>query len=250
MSLLPKEPTTKSSKLEEYSMLLYGPPKIGKSTFASKFIVKIKGVVKHPLFIATEPGLRHLSVYKTQIEKWVQFKKVVMELEKRIKKRDFGTKVIDTVDILFKQCVRYICDKHNFRHPSDESWGKGYELILDEFAKWVLRLVYLPGGTIFISHSQAREIKSRVQQITRISPTITGSCRKVIIPLVDIIAYCGFDTGEDDGEETTKRVIIMEPTETIEAGDRTGRLPKKLPLRYKTFRRYFDGAIRLDKKKE
>ena len=231
MSLLPKDITSKSTGFEDFTMLLYGPPKIGKSTFASKF--------EKPLFIATEPGLRHLSVYKIQVQSWPRFKKIVMELEK--KKKAFKTKVIDTIDILFKHCVRYICDKHNFKHPSDESWGKGYELILDEFAKWILRLVYLPGGTIFVSHSQAREIKSRVQQITRISPTMTGSCRKVIIPLVDIIAYCGFDTDEDDGEETTKRIAIVEPTETIEAGDRTGRLPKKLPLRYKAFRRYFNG---------
>ena len=229
MSLLPKSPTEKATKFEEFSMLLYGPPKIGKSTFASKF--------EKPLFIATEPGLRHITAYKIQVESWIQFKKVVMELEK--KKKLFKTKVVDTVDILFKHCARYICEKHNFKHPSDESWGKGYELILDEFAKWILRLVYMPGGTIFISHSQAREIKSRVQQITRISPTITSSCRKVIISLVDIIAYCGFDTDEDDGEETTKRIAIVEPTETIEAGDRTGRLPKKLPLRFKAFKKYF-----------
>jgi hypothetical protein len=72
-------------------------------------------------------------------------------------------------------------------------------------------------------------------------PTITGSCRKVIIPLVDIIACCGFDI-IDEGEETVeKRVMIFEPSESMEAGDRTGRLPAKIPLSYKAFKKAFYG---------
>ncbi len=238
MSLLPKEKTLKSKKLEDYSILLYGPPKIGKSTFASRF--------DKLLFLATDPGLKHLDVYQTPIPNWVTFKSVVKELQKKPNK--FNNIAIDTVDILYKHCSNYVCSKFNFEHPSDEEWGKGYELIQNEFAKWVLKLTYLPGGIIFISHSQDKDVRTRVQRINKIMPTIPGSCRKIIIPLVDIIAYCGFDVTGEDSDRKEKRVIIVEPSESLEAGDRTGRLPKKLPLSYKAFRRYFDGNNRLGKK--
>jgi len=238
MSILPEKMTTVARRIQDFSMLLYGPPKIGKSTFASR--MEVEGYkYARPLFLATEPGLRHLDVYKSQINNWPRFKKVVQELEAH--KKWYGVKIVDTVDVLFKQCISYICEKRHFEHPSDEDWGKGYELILDEFAKWVLRLIYLPGGTVFISHSQDREFKSRIQKITKTMPTLTNSCRKVIIPVVDIIAYCGFDIIEEGDETVEKRVMIFEPSETLEAGDRTGRMPPKIPLSYNAFKRAFYG---------
>ncbi len=236
MSNLPKTMSTISKRIQDFTMLLYGPPKIGKSTFTSK--IEVEGFkFNRPLFLATEPGLKHLNVYKKKVSNWPIFRRVVQDLEKH--KKWYGVRVVDTTDVLFKQCVRYVCDKRNLEHPSDEEWGKGYDIILTEFAKWILRLIYLPGGTVFISHSQDKEMRSRMMKINKTMPTLTGSCRKVIIPLVDIIGYCGFDIIEKGDETIEKRVMLFEPSETLEAGDRTGRLPDKIALSYKAFRKAF-----------
>lgn len=60
--LLPTEKKQPKQKLEDYSILLYGQPKIGKSTFCSQMDM--------PLFLATEPGLEALSV-------WGEFESII-----------------------------------------------------------------------------------------------------------------------------------------------------------------------------
>ena len=61
ISALPTQPTKPS--LKQISMLLYGAPKIGKSTFCSQ--------IPSALFIDTEHGLSSLTVYKVEVNSWM-----------------------------------------------------------------------------------------------------------------------------------------------------------------------------------
>ena len=55
--------------IEDYSLLLYGRPKVGKTSFAAEF--------DSPIFLMCEPGGKALSIYQNAVENWEMFKKFV-----------------------------------------------------------------------------------------------------------------------------------------------------------------------------
>ncbi len=229
--VIPDEPIEAMFYPEDYSILLYGQPKIGKSTFASLF--------EDPLFISTEPGLKFLKARKVEVRDWPTYLAVVKMLESG--KHSCGVLVLDTVDNAFKFCFDYICNKKGFEHPSDEEWGKGWEAVHDEFFRGIMRLANLGVGIIFVSHETKRDVVSRSLTITKTMPTLPKTGWRVIDPLVDLILYLGFDTVRDPKTKRFKerRVIITKPSENLEAGDRLARLPERMPLDINIFKKHF-----------
>ena len=72
MGILPIEKSSKIDELSRQVILVYGRAKIGKSTLCSKF--------EAPLFLATEPGLNHLEVFKVNITGWQKFLEACAEI--------------------------------------------------------------------------------------------------------------------------------------------------------------------------
>ncbi|SDY70980.1 ATP-binding protein [Thermoactinomyces sp. DSM 45892] len=228
--LLPTEKTQPKQKLEDYSILLYGQPKIGKSTFCSR--------MDNPLFLATEPGLEALSCYEVKVPDWQTFIRVCGELSKG--NHPFKTIVIDTVDNLWKCCAEFIKEKQGIQHESDLGFGKGWQLIKDEFFRVIRKLSLLPYGLVFTSHVESYEVKTRVSTINKAVPSIPRSGRDIVLGMVDIILYAE----SVRTNEGSIRVIRTQPDESWEAGDRTehafGRkLPSTLPLSFKKFEQAF-----------
>ena len=62
MIKLPTEIQEPTFDIDHLSMLIYGQPKIGKSTFCSRF--------EHALFMATEPGLNYLKTKNVRVNDW------------------------------------------------------------------------------------------------------------------------------------------------------------------------------------
>lgn len=228
-----KRPVTK--ELGGQSILIYGPPKVGKTTFANE-------LTDSTLFIATEEGQSFIECFHQSCPDWKTYQEIVRELAGKAGDR-YKAFAVDTVDAMYNYCADYVGKKHGFDHASDEEWGKGWQLIKEEFQRGLNRLLALGKGVILISHSQDREVKTRVLTLTKTMPTLSGSARKVVLPLVSVIIYAGFEWVKDKetGEKVERRVAIMKPAETLEAGDRTGRLPGVMPLSAKKFIRAYRG---------
>ena len=225
--MLPQAKTAPKKNLEDFTILIYGPPKIGKSTLASQF--------DSPLFLAAEAGLNSLEVYQVPIMTWEDFLNTCKEITTG--KHEFKTIVIDTVDNLFKACSEYIRKKANIQHESDLEWGKGWGLVKDEFTRALTKLSLLPYGLVMVSHSDFIEIKTRTATITKAVPTLQKSAREVVLKMCDIILFAE-STVTDAGES---RLMRTKPSENWEAGDRTKRLPATLPLDYQSFYNAFHG---------
>jgi len=221
------------------SALFYGPPKIGKSTFCSG--------LDNVVFADTEGGLR-FCVDKGRIltiTSWKDFQQMVkVFLEDGHVEVNNGDKinpahiVIDTLDVLWVYCTEYICRKHGFEHPSDESYGKGYQVLRYEFQKYLARLNSSKAAMVLISHSKSQEVRGRgANRTSRVVPSIPNSAREVILPMVDVIGYCGFDVVDDS--VSAERAILFSPEEGLEAGDRSGRLPKAMALNTRELDKYF-----------
>ena len=231
--MLPKEKTKPQVSLSNLTALLYGPSKIGKSTWCSH--------AEKAIFLATEPGLNSLEVFQAPITNWEELLKVSAELAEG--KHEFKTIVIDTIDNLHRMCADYVCQKNKIEHESDLPYGKAYSLIMSEFLRVLNKLAFLPYGLILVSHSVEREFETRTGKVMRIVPTLPDKARKMVVGLVDLILYCDLETNKDDqGKQTYHRVIRTKPNLNYDAGDRTGRLPEVLPLDFKAFLKAFNGA--------
>ncbi len=207
MIQLPTKKERKKFDLENISILLYGPPKIGKTTFASQF--------PNAIFIATEPGHKYVEVSKIDADKWQTILDATEALKKQ--KHDFKTIVIDTVDNAFALCRKYVFEKNKITHEQDFGFGKGHDLVQTEWRNWVLEIGAFGLGVVYISH--VIEKKDEKTGMTKsITPSLKAAACTEIASQVDCIMFC--KTKREGGK--TGRVIYTQPQGNMVAGDRTG----------------------------
>lgn len=212
-------------------MLLYGPPKIGKSTFCSK--------ADKVLFLATEPGLNSLRRKEVKIENWSEF----IEAAKAIKEGDheYKTIVIDTVDNLWRFCAEHVCAESQEKYWNDGKlgYGKGRVMIDNLFYRCLVELSNLPYGLILVSHSQEKEIENEGMKVM---PTLPEKAGALVLGLVDMILFCDVEARSENGKVSWHRLIRTKPSRRYQAGDRTGRLPDSFDLDYEAFLEAFHGS--------
>lgn len=220
------------SDLGSMNVLIYGPPKVGKSTLASH--------IPNSLFLATERGHSFLQIKKVDITDWTQ----VIELGAALSTQPdhgFKTLVIDIVDYLYKLCERHVMTKHKVEHPSDLAFGKGFSLVKDEFNRVVTKLNMLGFGMVFISHAKEKTFKTKAQEWTMMGTSMGGSPEAVISGMCDLILYCYPD-------EVNNRMMRTKPTKYILSGDRSKKLPEIMPMDYKLLLQYLNGTMKSDGK--
>lgn len=226
-------PTKKSEvkrKIEDYIVLLYGEPKIGKTTFCSKF--------EDPLFLLTEQGTNALSVYSMNITSWEDFKEANLLISQACKKGDFKFKtiVIDTFDNLCNLCTEYCMKANNVTHPSDLPFGKGYDIIGKEMSKALTFMSLLPCGLVLTSHEKTEEVKTRVSSYHKAMPSPSGVFRKLIVGMCDIILFAhNVQSKDSEGKITNQRLVQTKASEYWEAGDRTSSLPETIDFDFDSF---------------
>ena len=233
--LLPKEKTSKAKRFEDEITLIYGDPKIGKSTFCSGF--------ENALFLDSETGLSNLSVYRVGIDGWETFIETYKELRDLVKagKCPYKPLVFDTIDNIYQFCADYVCKKNGLKHPSDLDYGKGWNMVRTEFNTAMQAYKSLDLGVIYVSHADGTEVKTRTGSYTRYDVSMSGQANKVIVPSCDIIMYA-HSVQDKDGVE--HRVLETKPSAYWDAGDKTGKLPETLPLNAAEFIKAFNEAIK------
>jgi len=234
MALLPTEPTVPKSELSDFNTIIYGPPKIGKTTLASRF----PGAV----FLATEDGQNALACYRVLVNTWEKFLDACGELLEG--DHPYKTVIVDTVDNLWELARRFICDKRGIEHESELAYGLGSELVRTEFFRALTKLSMLPYGLVLISHSVSREITTRTGKYDRAIPSFKEREQGRLLGMADFILYCDLLTVPDEeGTHQVHRVIRTKTSEAYVSGDRTGRLPDPLPLDFDVFKQEFDKAV-------
>lgn len=215
--MLPTEKSKPTHTLKNKLFFIHGAPKAGKTTFASTF--------PNAIFAATEPGHNFVSVYKVDVSKWEEFTEMVKELikGKQDGSHNYDTLIIDTVDNLYMACERYVRRREGIKHESELGFGKGYHMVRDEFKPYINLLGVKGFGIVFLSHSQERDIETKTQKITRIDATLGNTAKKFVSGLCDFIFYVHQDEEEN-------RWLITKGSEALNAGDRSGVLPKAIPL--------------------
>ena len=214
---LPKSKTKPVKSINDYTFLIYGEPKVGKTTLTARF--------DRALFIATEPGHKFQEIYKVDPKNWEDVREVCAKLIKNKAEHDFKTIIFDTVDNAYKMCSDYVNKKQGVEHESDGDYGKVYALIKDEFMRIVNALGQHGFGIVFISHAQVKDLEENGVKRSVTTTTLSASASKLIQGLCDFILYCFIDGSGN-------RLIKTKGTPNLKAGDRSGILPDLLPLNY------------------
>jgi hypothetical protein len=178
--VLPTERSTPSGSLWDKTILLYGPPKIGKSTLVSEF-----GDV---LFADTEGGLGELAVFKVGVTGWLDFLDFCAAAVENRKTHPMVA--IDTLGRLGLYCSEYTNKRLGISHESDADYGKGWHVRRGEMERALAKLAATPDlGVILIAHAQDVEIKQRNRTITKTVPELDTGTRRVALGLADLILY-------------------------------------------------------------
>lgn len=201
---LPKKKSAAHKELGDYTLMFYGREKIGKTTLAAQF--------PDAVFFMFEPGGKALEIYQTPVNDWAEFKMLLKQLKSSNK---FETIVIDTVDIMYRYCLEWVCKNSlGGNHPADEQYGKGWDRLKDEFQRRISQLCKLERGVIFLSHEATREEeKADGKKLETVQPSMSGVARGIIEPMVDLLGYYHYDEDND-------RMLQIEGTRYTVAGCR------------------------------
>jgi hypothetical protein len=218
--MLPTKKTTKKTDLRDFTIMLYGLPKIGKSTACAR--------IEDALFIPTEPGLNCLQVFAVpQIESWDHFLETAAEIASS--KHPYKVIIIDVFDELYRHCADHICKKRGKEHEADIGYGKGSPMIRNEVKRVIAKLTGLSTGLILVSHSadqvtEDRTGKTLIKKVPSFSSKVYGNnaaeaYHADFTGMVDAILYATIDRDKDGNQI---RVVRSAPSNKHEAGDRTG----------------------------
>ena len=224
------EPHQVSRDLRGYTVFFYGEWKTGKTTIASKF--------PNALLLAFEKGYNALAGVRPQpINSWAEFKKVLRQLKDPRAKEMYETIVLDTVDIAYDYCTKYICDNalrpdggYGVDSISDIPFGKGYTLVAKEFDECLRSIVMMDYGLILISHATDKVFKDEAgNEYNKIVPTLDKRANNIVARMADIIGYSRIVT-DKDGNNLTK--LFMRGTPRYEAGSRFKYTPDYIDFSY------------------
>lgn len=234
MSLLPTQRTPPKRRLQDFSILLYGRPKLGKTRWAAGF--------ENGLFLATEAGQGAVDAYVVPVDRWETLLSVGAELVAG--QRHFSPIIVDTIDLMFVLCQDYIRRKHNVSYEGDLSFGKGFALVHDEFTRVLFKMSHLGLGLVMISHCDYETIETRTGSYQRAVPQLKDKARRFICGLADLILYCDQEMASGpDGKPVVHRVVRTKPSPYWEAGDRTGLLPETIDMDFAKFHAAFEEAV-------
>ena len=224
------QPHQVSRDLRGYSVFFYGGWKTGKTTIASKF--------PNALLLAFEKGYNALAGVRPQpINSWAEFKKVLRQLKDARAKEMFETIIIDTADIAYDYCTKYICDNaqrsdggYGVDSISDIPFGKGYGMVEKEFDTALRSIVQMDYGLVIISHETDKVFTDETgNQFNKIVPTLDKRANNICARMCDIVGYSRAVT-DKDGNLTTK--LFMRGTPRYEAGSRFKYTPDFIDFSY------------------
>lgn len=207
----------------ELTALWYGEEGIGKTTLLSQ--------MDSPYIIATEPGHKCVSVFKTEVSTWEEFCDVAREL---MTNENHGHKTIgiDTVTNLVDFCASSVYEKHNISHMSDLEWGKGFALVRDEFKRVLVPLCNNSRmGVVFVAHDNLKEMTFHGAKRDVWAPNMIKTAFTVLNQLVDLIGRMYIDTAQIGDKMQEYRYIRFAKSTDMVTKDRSGLLERHGSIR-------------------
>ena len=242
------KPHQVSRDLKGYSVFFYGEPKSGKTTTAARF--------PKSLLLAFEKGYNAIpGVMANPINNWAEFRKALRQLKDERSKEMFSTIIVDTADIAYDYCTKYICDNakrsdggYGVDKVSDIPYGQGYGMIEKEFDECLRSIVQMDYGLVLISHSTDKTFTDETGiEYNKIVPTLDKRATKVVSRMTDIIGYSR-EVADEEGKTSVK--LFMRGTPRFMAGSRFRHTPDYIDFNYTNLVNAIADAIDMQMKED
>lgn len=212
-----------SRDLSGYTIFFYGSPKTGKTTIASHF--------PNSLLLATERGYNAIAgIRALPINRWSDIKQVLKQLKSDEAHEVYKTIILDTADIAYDLCEKYICDLNGVSKIGDVPYGGGYTQTKREFDEVLRGITQLGYGLVMISHSQDKTFTDEDgNEYNKIVSTLGNQPRLVVERMSDVIGYA---RPVEDEEGHVKTILFMRGTPRFDAGSRFKFTPDYIEFTY------------------
>ncbi len=226
----------KGKQDKPFSLVVYGPEGVGKSTFASE--------AEAPVFLCTEEGTAQLDVIRFPAPRnWSDALEAVRVLTHE--EHSFKTLVIDTLDWLEPLCWAHVCNLGGKTGIEDFGYGKGYTAALEEWRKLLQRVELLQKTrgmyVLALAHASAKNHKDPSQDAyARWSMRLHAGASDLWKEWADAVLFCRHETfvkkvdGKTKGLASGARVMHTQHNASFDAKNRFA-LPEVMPLSWPEF---------------
>ena len=192
-------------------MLLYGAPKVGKTTALSQ--------LDDCLIIDTEQGAGMIEGY---IEEANNRDELIEILQQAKDGHDYKYVAIDTIDKIADWAEKTVCAEEGVTAIADLAYGKGFALVREKVLNTIKIMKEIFPHVIVIGHRKwARAIVDSKAIVEPESLDLTGKLKNMLMADCDAIGYVYRD------EEKGKLMVSFKANEALEAGSRSPHLRGK-----------------------
>lgn len=222
--------------------VIYGIPKVGKSTFASNF--------PKPLFLDLEDGSERLSVERLTSKELPTLDDVLKVTKELIDNNTgYKTLVVDSISKLEGLIHKHLCEKDSVDsiEKYDGGFGKGYtksKEIMRDYLSQLVKLKEKGIDVVLIGHAQIKSFTDPLlnQTYDRYLIDANEKLVKLVTSNADNIFFVKHNVNTTQDKRTKKTqafsdgkcVMQTEWSVGAEAGNRLG-LPAEIPLDYEFF---------------
>ena len=202
----------KAISINPQLLLMYGAPKVGKSTMLSK--------LDDCLIVDTERGANMLEGYIENVNNRDELIELLMQL-KDSKDVKYKYIALDTIDKVAEWAEQRVCEEEGVRSLSDLAFGKGYGLMREKVSKTIEAFLGVTEHLIIVGHRKpAYAVTEGNPIVIPESLDMTGKLKNIIMSRCDAIGYVFRE------EDSLK--ISFQSNDAIEAGSRCEHLKGKI----------------------
>lgn len=221
---------SRGKRLRAPKIVIYGPPKIGKSTFAAHS--------PKPIGITTEEGLDAIDVPAFPLA--TSYADVIGALDTLTNEpHEFQTVFVDSLDWLEPLILGKICAENGVKNIEQIGYGKGYIMADDLWRDFFTRLDVLRNNRgmsiICIAHEQVSKVRNPTlsEDYDAYSLKLNKRATAIINEWADVIGFAahevmtrqvdsGFQQKETKAITTGARKLYVNPHPAYVAGNRYG----------------------------
>lgn len=221
---------TRGKRLRAPKVVIYGPPKIGKSTFAAS--------APNAVGILTEEGLDNIDVAAFPLcQSFADVTSAIQTL--RSGEHEFQSVFVDSLDWLEPLILAKVCGDNGVDNIEKIGYGKGYIMADDLWRNFFAQLDTLRNErnmtVICIAHEQINKVRNPTlsDDYDAYSLKLNKRAVAIISEWADIIGFCahevmtrqidsGFQQKETKAISTGARKLHVNPHPAYVAGNRYG----------------------------
>ena len=199
------------------TLLLYGAPKVGKTTALSQ--------LDDCLILDTEGGANMIEGYVESVNNREELIKVLKEAQDG---HEYKYVAVDTIDKIATWAEHAVCAEESVSAVQDLAFGKGFGMVREKVLNTVKILKDIFPHVIIIGHRKwARAVVDSKAIVEPESLDLTGKLKNMLMADCDAIGYVYRD------EEKGNLMVTFQSNDALEAGSRSPHLKgKELELKW------------------